>query len=182
VLDVLDEQLIEEGDIVHKRRSAFLLEFLPEVKQQYNEIVQQYEPVSLIYESELLENNMQELLQYNRQKDLIIQRTSSGIHKDDLVFNLGEQTFKSIASQGQRKSLLFALKLTEMEVIKKEKRLSPLLLLDDVFEKLDEERISNLLLRVSSDEDAQIFITDTSCERLQKELEKLGKVFQLIKL
>jgi DNA replication and repair protein RecF len=182
VLDVLDEQLIAEGDMVHKRRSAFLLEFLPEVKQQYNEIVQQYEPVSLIYESELLENNMQELLQYNRQKDLIIQRTSSGIHKDDLVFNLGEQTFKSIASQGQRKSLLFALKLAEMEVIKKEKRLSPLLLLDDVFEKLDEERISNLLFRVSADEDAQIFITDTSCERLQTQLEKMEKSFQLIKL
>ncbi len=182
VLDVLDDQLIAEGDMVHKRRSAFLLEFLPEVKQQYNEIVQQYEPVSLIYESELLENDMQELLQYNRQKDLIIQRTSSGIHRDDLVFNLGEQSFKSIASQGQRKSLLFALKLAEMEVIKKEKRLSPLLLLDDVFEKLDEERISNLLFRVSADEDAQIFITDTSCERLEKQMKKLEKSYQLTQL
>jgi DNA replication and repair protein RecF len=182
VLDVLDEQLIVEGNAVHKKRAAFLLEFLPEVKQQYNEIAKQYEPVSLIYESELLENNMQELLQYNRQKDLIIQRTSSGIHRDDLVFNLGEQAFKIIASQGQRKSLLFALKLAEMEVIKKEKRLSPLLLLDDVFEKLDEERISNLLLRVSADEDAQIFITDTSCERLQTQLGKLEKAFQMIKL
>ncbi len=182
VLDVLDEQLIAEGNLVHKKRKEFLLEFLPEVKQQYNEIAQMYEPVSVIYESELLENDMQELLQYNRQKDLIIQRTSSGIHRDDLVFDLGEKSFKTIASQGQRKSLLFALKLAETEVIKKEKRLSPLLLLDDVFEKLDEERISNLLLRVSADEDAQIFITDTSCERLQRELEKLGKAFQLIKL
>jgi DNA replication and repair protein RecF len=182
VLDVLDEQLITEGNMVHKKRKEFLLEFLPEVKKQYNEISKQYEPVSLIYESELLENDMQELLQYNRQKDLIIQRTSCGIHRDDLVFNLGEQSFKIIASQGQRKSLLFALKLAEMEVIKREKRLSPLLLLDDVFEKLDEERISNLLLRVSSDEDAQIFITDTSCDRLQTQLEKLGKAFQMIKL
>ncbi len=182
VLDVLDEQLIAEGNVVHKKRKEFLLEFLPEVKQQYNEIVQQYEPVSLIYESELLENDMQGLLQYNRQKDLIIQRSSSGVHRDDLIFNLGEQSFKSIASQGQRKSLLFALKLAEKEVIKKEKRLSPLLLLDDVFEKLDEERITNLLLRVIADEEAQIFITDTSCERLQTQLEKLGKAFQLIEL
>jgi DNA replication and repair protein RecF len=182
VLDVLDEQLIIEGDGISKKRKEFLLHFLPEVKNLYNEIAQQYEPISLIYESELLQNNMQELLQYNRQKDLLIQRTSSGIHKDDLVFTMGEQVFKSIASQGQRKSLLFASKLAEVEVIKKEKRLSPILLLDDVFEKLDEERIGNLLTRVAADEEAQIFITDTSCERLEMQLQKLEKGYQLIKL
>jgi DNA replication and repair protein RecF len=182
VLDVLDEQLITEGNGIAKKRKEFLLHFLPEVKNLYNEIAQQYEPISLIYESELLQNNMQELLQYNRQKDLLIQRTSSGIHKDDLVFNMGEQIFKTIASQGQRKSLLFALKLAEVEVIKKEKRLSPILLLDDVFEKLDEERISNLLTRVAADEEAQIFITDTSCERLETQLQKLEKNYQLIQL
>jgi DNA replication and repair protein RecF len=182
VLDVLDEQLITEGNGIAKKRKEFLLHFLPEVKNLYNEIAQQYEPISLIYESELLQNSMQELLQYNRQKDLLIQRTSSGIHKDDLVFNMGEQIFKTIASQGQRKSLLFALKLAEVEVIKKEKRLSPILLLDDVFEKLDEERIGNLLTRVAADEEAQIFITDTSCERLETQLQKLEKNYQLIQL
>lgn len=182
VLDILDDQLSVEGDALYKKRSGFLLHFLPEVKQLYNEIAQQYEPVTLIYESELAQNTMKELLEYNRQKDLVIQRTSSGVHRDDLIFNLGQQSFKSIASQGQRKSLLFALKLAETDVIKKEKRLSPFLLLDDVFEKLDEERISNLLLRVCSDNDGQIFITDTSCERLEKQLQKLGKPFQLIQL
>jgi DNA replication and repair protein RecF len=127
-------------------------------------------------------NRMEELLQYNRQKDLIIQRTSSGIHRDDLLFHMGEQPFKSIASQGQRKSLLFALKLAEMDVLKKQKHLSPLLLLDDVFEKLDAERISNLLLRVAEDEDTQIFITDTNGERLTQQLEKLQRPYQLIEL
>jgi DNA replication and repair protein RecF len=112
----------------------------------------------------------------------MIQRSSGGIHKDDLLFRLGEHPFKSIASQGQRKSLLFALKLAEMEIIKEEKHLSPLLLLDDVFEKLDEERISNLLVRVCSDEDTQIFITDTNCKRLQQQLEKLGQPVQMIEL
>jgi DNA replication and repair protein RecF len=148
----------------------------------YNEISQQYEPIELIYESDLLENTMNELLQFNRQKDMLIQRTGSGIHKDDLVFSMAGKPFKNIASQGQRKSLLFALKLAEMQVLKKEKKLTPILLLDDVFEKLDEERISNLLSRVISDEEAQVFITDTNGERLSKQIEKLGYSFQLISL
>lgn len=182
VLDILDEQLVKEGNVVFNKRKEFLLQFLPSVKQLYNEIAQTYEPLNLIFESELLQNDFPELLTYNRQKDLLIQRTSSGIHRDDLLFSLAEQAFKSIASQGQKKSLLFALKLAELEVIKKEKRLSPLLLLDDVFEKLDEERITNLLMQVSADEDCQIFITDTNCGRLKEKLSNLEKNFQLIEL
>jgi DNA replication and repair protein RecF len=182
VLDVLDEQLVTEGNKVFEKRKDFLLGFLPEAKKMYNEIAQQYEPVELIYESDLQDNDFAELLSYNRQRDQLAQRTTAGIHKDDLVFSMGEQPFKNIASQGQRKSLLFALKLTEMEVLKKEKKLSPILLLDDVFEKLDEERISNLLLRVVSDEETQVFITDTNCERLSDKLEKLGQPYQLIQL
>lgn len=182
VLDVLDEQLAAEGKKIFDKRKIFLLHFLPEVKHGYNEIAKQYEPVTLIYESDLLQASMEELLLFNRQKDLIVGRTSAGIHKDDILFGMGEQPFKSTASQGQRKSLLFALKLAEMEVLKKEKRMAPLLLMDDVFEKLDEERISNLLARVASDEDAQIFITDTNCSRLEAKLKSLQTPFQLIQL
>jgi DNA replication and repair protein RecF len=112
----------------------------------------------------------------------MLQRTSGGCHRDDLSFRFGDQAFKSIASQGQRKSLLFALKLAEMEIIRQQKKITPLLLLDDVFEKLDEERIGNLLLRVCSDEDANIFITDTNGKRLSDQLERLGQPFQLIQL
>jgi DNA replication and repair protein RecF len=182
VLDVLDEQLAREGIKIFEKRREFLLRFLPIVKQLYNDICQKYEPIHLVYESEMHEKGMDELLSGNRQKDLLIQRTSGGIHRDDLVFQLGQQAFKSIASQGQRKSLLFALKLAELEILKHEKKTTPFLLLDDVFEKLDEERISNLLSRVSSDEEAQIFITDTSCKRLEEQLQKLGHPFQLIEL
>lgn len=182
VLDILDEQLAKEGNAIFQKRREFLLKFLPIAKQLYNDICQRYEDITLIYESELHQINLEELLKQNRQKDLTLQRTSGGIHRDDLIFNLGNQPFKNIASQGQRKSLLFALKLAEMEILKEEKRISPLLLLDDVFEKLDEERISNLLLRVCSDEEIQIFITDTSCERLQHQLEKLQQPIQLINL
>jgi DNA replication and repair protein RecF len=182
VLDVLDEQLTKEGNIIFKKRREFLFGFFPIVKQLYNDICQRYEDINLFYESELENVTMEELLKHNRQKDMMLQRTSGGIHRDDLFFHLGQQTFKSIASQGQRKSLLFALKLAEVEIIKQEKKLSPLLLLDDVFEKLDEERISNLLLRVSADEDMQIFITDTNCNRLQEQLQKLEQPFQTIQL
>lgn len=182
VLDILDEQLSSEGDRIFTMRREFLLKFLPIVKQLYNDICQRYEDIHLIYESEMHQLSMEELLKHNRQKDLALQRTAGGIHRDDLFFHLGDQPFKSIASQGQRKSLLFALKLAEMEILKQEKRLSPLLLLDDVFEKLDEERIHNLLNRVCADEDSQIFITDTNCERLRLQLQKMGQPVQLIEL
>jgi DNA replication and repair protein RecF len=182
VLDVLDEQLSKEGNYIFEKRRDFLLGFLPVVKKLYNEIAQQYEPINLFYESELQAASLAELLINNRNRDLLVQRTSAGIHRDDLIFGLGEQPFKSIASQGQRKSLLFALKLAEMEALKEEKKRTPLLLLDDVFEKLDEERINNLLIQVTTENEGQIFITDTNCKRLQVQLEKLGKAFQMIEL
>jgi DNA replication and repair protein RecF len=152
------------------------------VKALYNEIARQYEDVSVVYESELLEQDYAVLLQQNRQKDLVVQRTCSGIHRDDLLFQLGQHPFKNIASQGQRKSLLFALKLAEMEVLKREKGVAPLLLLDDVFEKLDEERIFNLLERVCTQTESQVFITDTNCARLESALKNLQQPFQLISL
>ena len=182
VLDVLDEQLFKEGKIIFEKRREFLLKFLPIVKLLYNDICQRYEDISLIYESEMHHIDLKELLQHNRQKDLALQRTSGGIHRDDLIFHLAGQPFKTIASQGQRKSLLFALKLAEMEILKEEKRLSPLLLLDDVFEKLDEGRIGNLLYRVCIENEGQVFITDTNEERLREHLEELNAEYEVIGL
>ena len=182
VLDVLDEQLAREGNHVFEKRRSFHLKFLPLVKQRYNDICQRYEDIHLFYETELHQLTMTELLQQNRQKDLLLQRTVGGIHRDDLLFHLADQPFRQIASQGQRKSLLFALKLAEMEVLREEKHLSPILLLDDVFEKLDEERITNLLMRVCSDEETQVFITDTNCQRLEEKLQTLGQPVQVIGL
>ena len=193
LLDVLDQQLIQPGEFLFNRRRDFLLEFLPAVKQLYEEIARisdsaadkqlpAPEAVNLIYESELLLTGFPALLKANRQKDFLAQRTCSGIHRDDLDIRLGGQPFKSIASQGQRKSLLFALKLAELDRLKKEKGFSPLLLLDDVFEKLDEQRIENLLRKVCVENDGQVFITDTHEDRLLAHLEALGTGFQLIGL
>ena len=180
VLDILDEQLSTSGDHIFEKRRSFLLEFLPQVKLLYNDICQRYEDVNLLYESEMHNQPVSEWLKNNRQKDLMLQRTASGIHRDDLMIQLSNQPFKNIASQGQRKSMLFALKLAEMETIKKQKYLSPILLLDDVFEKLDEERITNLLTRIVEDEETQVFITDTNCKRLEDKIAGLSGTYQMI--
>ncbi len=193
LLDVLDEQLLKPGEQIFAKRRDFLLGFLPSVKQLYLDIARQpgetetststpLEPVHLVYDSELLNGSFRDLLRASRQRDLFSQRTNTGIHRDDLEIQLGTQVFKTIASQGQRKSLLFALKLAEMDSLRKEKGFPPLLLLDDVFEKLDEERISNLLHKVCVENEGQVFITDTHENRLRDHLEKTGIGFQLIGL
>jgi DNA replication and repair protein RecF len=180
LLDVLDEQLIKPGEYIFEKRKQFLISFLPSVNKLYSEIAKQEEETELHYQSELNQCTFTELLQLNRQRDIAAQRTTGGIHRDDLVFNLNGQLFKNIASQGQRKSLLFALKLAEMDVLKENKGFAPLLLLDDVFEKLDEDRITNLLRRVCIENNGQVFITDTNQERLSQHLDSLSTSYQLI--
>ncbi len=182
LLDIIDSQLIKPGEIIFNKRKEFLVSFLPVAKQLYNAIAMRYENVNLFYDSELLNASFADVIRLNRNKDCIIQRTSSGIHRDDLEFTLEDEPFKNIASQGQRKSLLFALKLAEMDLLKKEKGFAPLLLLDDVFEKLDEERIGNLLEKVCIENDGQVLITDTNDQRLKEHLEKIHVRWQLIEL
>ena len=183
LLDVLDEQLIKPGEYIFEKRKQFLISFLPVVKKLYSEIAKQEEETELHYQSELNQCTFTELLHLNRQRDMAAQRTTGGIHRDDLVFNLNGQLFKNIASQGQRKSLLFALKLAEMDVLKENKGFAPLLLLDDVFEKLDEDRIANLLRRVCIENNGQVFITDTNEERLEQHLDQpYQSIYQTIKL
>jgi len=182
LLDVLDEQLAEPADQLFRIRKEFLVSFLPAVKQLYNTIARQYEDLSLFYDSEMLSASAAELLKANRQKDLLAERTTSGTHRDDLDIKMGSQPFKSIASQGQRKSLLFALKVAEMDILEESKGFPPLLLLDDIFEKLDEERIAGLLQRVCVENKGQVFITDTNESRLVAHLDAVSLPFQLIGL
>ena len=182
LLDVIDLQLIKPGEYIFNKRKEFLISFLPMVKHLYLDIAKRQEDIQLFYESELLHASFEELLHLTREKDCITQRTSSGIHRDNIEIILGTLAFRTIASQGQRKSLLFALKLAEMEVLKKEKAFPPLLLLDDVFEKLDEERISNLLQKVCVENEGQVFITDTNEDRLLSHLKRVAEAFQLIRL
>lgn len=182
LLDVLDDQLCTPGEYLFEKRKGFLISFLPLVRRLYQDIARQPEEVSLVYESQLLNDDLSSLLKVSRQKDCQLQRSTVGLHRDNIEISFGNQPFRNIASQGQRKSLLFALKLAEMEVLKKEKGFAPLLLLDDVFEKLDEDRISNLLHRVCIENEGQVFITDTNGDRLSKHLKDLDVSFEIVEL
>jgi DNA replication and repair protein RecF len=182
LLEVLDQQLIPPGIFIHEKRKAFLERFIPLVNTNYERIAGIAETIGLQYESPLLTESFPRLLLLNRDKDFALQRTCAGIHKDDLSFLLGSQPFRSIASQGQRKSLLFALKLAEFAILCEEKGFPPLLLLDDVFEKLDEDRMRNLLHWVCVENDAQVFITDTHRERLEGALAGIGADFGIVEL
>ena len=182
LLEVLDEQLIAPGDIIYGKRKIFAAALIPLVQKFYHRIADNDEEITLQYESGLNESSFHELLNHCRQKDFLLQRSNAGIHKDDIVFQLNGQPFKTTASQGQRKSLLFALKLAEFELLKTNKGFAPLLLLDDVFEKLDDNRMQQLLLWVCNENEGQVFITDTHKERLQEAFEKLNTAYQIIEL
>ncbi|MDQ6889042.1 MAG: DNA replication and repair protein RecF, partial [Bacteroidota bacterium] len=155
---------------------------IPLIQKFYKEISGYEELVSVEYNSQLKEMDLKKLLALSRQKDIITQRTNAGIHKDDLNFLLNDNVFRTTASQGQRKSLLFACKLAEFELLTSVNKCPPLLLLDDVFEKLDEERMKNLLKYVCEKNDGQVFITDTHRERLENALASFVEQVQIIQL
>lgn len=182
LLSVYDDQLIPIGEAIFKERKEFLEIFLPKVGEFYQAITQVEEDIALQYQSKLHNSSMKDIFRENHQKDLITQRTNGGIHKDDLQFLLFDQPFKQIASQGQRKSLLFALKMAEYEIIKQNKGFAPILLMDDVFEKLDANRMHHLLEWVCNQTDANIFITDTHVERIHAHFKELKQDIQIIQL
>ncbi|MES2332508.1 MAG: DNA replication and repair protein RecF [Bacteroidota bacterium] len=182
LLDVLNSQLSKKGNYLFNERKKFLTDFLPLVASIYERIAGKDDGLILQYESQLLTDGFDELLKATRQKDLALQRTTAGIHRDDILFFMGEILFKTEASQGQRKSLLFALKLAEWQVLKEKKGFTPILLLDDVFEKLDEPRMFQLLNWVCTETDGQVFITDTHASRLRSQLEGIAVKYQLIEL
>ncbi|MBS1627280.1 MAG: DNA replication and repair protein RecF [Bacteroidetes bacterium] len=182
LLATLDHQLSIHAALIYEERKLFFQTFTSTVIKLYHSIAGKNENIEITYESQLLNNSLQHLLTENRQKDLYLQRTGFGIHKDDINITINNQSFKLIASQGQRKSLLFALKLAEFETLKQHKGFSPILLLDDIFEKLDAERMHYLLQKVCVENNCQVFITDTHKQRLEQHLNNLQVKFQLIEL
>jgi DNA replication and repair protein RecF len=182
LLEVLDEQLIAPGIFIYSKRKAFTVQLIPLVEKFYHQIADNNETINLEYESRLNDSSFHDLLNNFRQKDFLLQRSNAGIHKDDISFQLNGQVFKTTASQGQRKSLLFALKLAEFELLKLNKGFAPLLLLDDVFEKLDDNRMQQLLHWVCKENDGQVFITDTHKQRLEESFKKLDIAYQIIEL
>jgi DNA replication and repair protein RecF len=165
-LELWDVQLIERATLIHEARSSFLEQFLGVFQRVYKEISGVSEEVSFQYSSELNEATMEQLLRSNNRRDKQLERTSAGIHRDDLDFMIGGHALKKFASQGQQKSFLFALKFAQYLFMKESSRLKPILLLDDFFDKIDENRVANIMGWLSRNDVGQMFITDTSLDRM----------------
>ena len=163
-LDLLasyDQKMVPAGNYISAKRKQFLSGFIPIFKKYYRFLVEgSSEEVHIQYRSDLEHSDFKEILLKNLQRDILLQRTSSGIHRDDFDFLINEQELKRIGSQGQQKSFLIALKLAEFESIAEVKRLKPVLLLDDIFDKLDDFRIQRLMALVAQNTSGQLFITD----------------------
>ena len=173
MIGLYNDQLAHNAAIIFEARKAFSEELLPLLSHYYQLLSGGKEAVGVRYKSALHESSMSDLLAENESKDRVLQYTSSGTHRDDLVFHLGEHPIKRVGSQGQQKSFLIALKLAQFEITKRHLGMPPLLLLDDIFDKLDEGRVANLLSLVHTEEFGQIFITDTHPERMLELSENL---------
>jgi len=181
-LSVYNEQLVEYGTPIFEKRSAFLEVFIPIFKEQYAIISGENEKVSLSYESKLIANDFHSLLENNIDRDKALQYTSVGIHKDDLSFKITDYPIKKFGSQGQQKSFLIALKFAQFHFIKKLAKTTPILLLDDIFDKLDENRVSHIIALVDNENFGQIFISDTHPERTENVVKNIHQSYKIFKL
>jgi DNA replication and repair protein RecF len=172
-LDIWDEQLALHGKVILEKRFDFLKSFMPLFDSYYAFISDSREHAELAYENSIEAKDFKTALMTSLTRDRAMQYTTVGPHKDDLDFKLQNNSLKKFASQGQQKSYLLALKLAQFEFIKEQKNLKPLLLLDDVYDKLDEQRFTKLLEMVSSNKFGQVFITDTHPERMNSLLNKM---------
>lgn len=179
MLDLWDEQLSSLADKIYLKRDAFIKELVAVFQKHYAYVSAGNEEISLGYISNLQEGSLKKQLIENRSKDLILGYTSKGVHKDDLEMMLSGYPIKKIASQGQKKTFLIALKLAQYEFIHRHNGIKPILLLDDIFDKLDSQRSGRLLQLVSEDMFNQIFITHTSSETLLDTVEQTGKSFKM---
>jgi DNA replication and repair protein RecF len=167
-LEIWDMQLVSYGKKVHEKREQFIEGFLPIFQRYYEMISGGNELVGISYNSHLNDSSFEDVLQRAQNRDRVMEYTTTGIHKDDLEFIINGYALKKYASQGQQKSFLIALKLAQYDFIKKIKGITPILLLDDIYDKLDDLRVRQLMDLVSSDHFGQLFITDTHPDRLTK--------------
>lgn len=182
LFDVYDAQLSEHADFIYRKRKEFVEDFIP-VFNRYDRLISgKDEQVSLAYHSHLDDGDLENQLKRNREKDLILGFTTHGIHKDDLDMTMDGYPIKRVGSQGQNKSYLIALKLAQYDFLKNAVGQAPILLLDDLFDKLDSHRVENLLSIVSSDSFGQIFITDTHFDFFSDYLGRFEKGYKLFQI
>jgi DNA replication and repair protein RecF len=180
LIAVYDEKLVQTGKFIHHARSNFLAAFIPIFRTFYNFLIDGSSELTTIhYRSELEKEDFAISLNKNLQRDILSMRTNSGPHRDDFLFYLNDNDLKRVGSQGQQKSFLIALKLAEFDIISNYKGIKPVLLLDDIFDKLDDERIRKLLVLVSQGKFGQLFITDAREERSKTILKDAGVIADL---
>ena len=174
LMNVWEEMMALAGEVVFRKRNDFINEFIPTFQSFYSYISQDQEVVNLSYESHAMQGNLLQIIRESRQRDRIMGYSLKGIHKDDLVMQLAEYPIKREGSQGQNKTYLVALKLAQFDFLRRTgSNTTPLLLLDDIFDKLDASRVEQIVKLVSGDKFGQIFITDTNRDHLDKILRKI---------
>ncbi len=178
-LEIWNEQLIKQGLEIFKTRKEFIESFIPLFNKYFNIISNGREEVSLSYESQLNDGNFEELINNSIEKDRASQYTNCGIHKDDIVFNIKELPVKKFGSQGQQKSYMVAIKLAQFEYTKNIKGYKPILLFDDIFDKLDNNRVEQIIELVSENNFGQVFITDTQKERIDHVISELNAAYKI---
>ena len=181
-LAVWDEKLVILGNQLFKTRLAFLKEFNPLFNEYYQYLSADNEQVEIIYESQMNSMPFPDLLKQSLEKDRILKYTTVGIHKDDLLFRMNGYPVKKFGSQGQQKSFVIAIKLAQFEYTRRIRKFKPILLLDDIFDKLDDKRVHQIVTLVSENNFGQVFITDTQKQRIADIFNKVKiehKVFEV---
>ena len=181
-LAVYNEQMSTYGTEIFKKRTLFLEAFIPIFQEQYKSITGNTEDVSLSYDSKLKDYDLITLLNNNLDKDRALQYTSVGVHKDDLSFEISNHPIKKFGSQGQQKSFLIALKFAQFHFMKSQSGTTPILILDDIFDKLDEHRVSHIITLVNDENFGQIFISDTHADRTESVVKKIHQSYKIFKL
>lgn len=182
LINTYDAQIVPIGNFIHEVRKEFSLSFLPIFLEKYAQISKAQESVKLVYESDLHHAPFEQLLAMNLEKDRLLQRTTTGIHKDEINFLIKNFTLKKYASQGQLKSFILALKLSQYQILRQEKQISPILLLDDLFDRLDKYRVEQLIELLLGNEFGQIFITDTDVVRMAELIKKVKQDYSIYKI
>jgi DNA replication and repair protein RecF len=176
---IYNEQLQNLGQQIFEKRKQFLTSFVSIFEKHYQNITENAEKVAISYQSQLFEKTILELLEEALQKDRVLQYTSSGIHKDDLLFEIDGFPIKKFGSQGQQKSFLIALKLAQFEFMKQKNNENPILLFDDIFDKLDEFRVKKIISMVNDAAFGQLFISDTHAERTEEIIKQTHQSYKI---
>ena len=182
LLLVWEEMMAQTGEVVFRKREEFIREFIPIFQNFYSFISQDKERVGLTYDSHARDASLLEVLKTSRERDRIMGYSLRGVHKDELNMLLGDFPIKREGSQGQNKTYLVALKLAQFDFLKRTGSTVPLLLLDDIFDKLDASRVEQIIKLVAGDSFGQIFITDTNREHLDRILHKVGSDYKMFRV